>query len=60
MFSLCDAIYASKVLNVTFDKFTKADILNGMNVELEHGIINPKTNVTNNDIILTVKKLWLI
>ena len=60
MFSLCDAIYASKVLIVTFYKFTKDDFLNGMNVELEHGIINPKTNVTNNDIILTVKKLWLI
>lgn len=30
----------------------------GMNVELEHGIRNPQTNVTNNDPILTGKIAW--
>jgi hypothetical protein len=27
----------------------------GLQVELEHGTINPHTNVTNNDLILTAK-----
>lgn len=26
-----------------------------MNIEREHGLINPKTNVTNDDIITTAK-----
>jgi uncharacterized protein DUF5661 len=30
----------------------------GLEVELEHGKANPKTNVTNNDPILTGKIAW--
>lgn len=52
---MIDALIAAKNLGITFDKFTKEDFLRGINVELEHGLINPFTNVTNNDLIITSK-----
>ena len=55
MFNIKDALYASKILGIQFDKFTLYDFLLGLNIELEHGLINPKTNVINNDLILTAK-----
>lgn len=55
MFNMSDAEYAAKVLQISFDKFTKEEFLTGLNVELEHGTINPKTNVTNDDLITTAK-----
>lgn len=55
MFKMKDALYAASVLGVTFDKYTKEEFLTGINIELEHGLINPKTNVTNNDLIITAK-----
>ena len=51
MFTMNDALIAAKNLGITFDQFTKEDFLRGINVELEHGLINPFTNVTNNDLI---------
>ena len=35
--------------------FTVKDIVKGMNVELEHGYIDPETDVTKNDLMLTGK-----
>ena len=55
MFKIDDALYAASILGVLFDKFTKEEFLEGINIELEHGLVNPKTNVTNNDLILTSK-----
>lgn len=55
MFNINDAIYVASVLNISFDKFTPEDFLEGINIELEHGTINSKTNVTNNDLITTAK-----
>ena len=55
MFNINDALYASKVLGIKFDKFTILEFLDGINVELEHGLVNPETNITNNDLILTSK-----
>lgn len=55
MYNLKDAYYAASVLNVSFDKFSPQDFLEGINIELEHGTINPNTNVTNNNLILTAK-----
>ena len=51
MFNLNDMYYAASVLGVTFDRFPPEDFLSGMNVELEHGLINPRTNITNNDVV---------
>lgn len=55
MFSLEDAIVAANELGITFDKFSIKDFLVGLNIELEHGLISPETNVTNNDLIMTAK-----
>ena len=52
---MTDALYAASLLNVKFDKFTKEEFLDGINIELEHGFVNPYTNVTNNDLIATSK-----
>lgn len=55
MFNIYDAMYAASVLGVTFDKYTPFEFLDGINIELEHGSISPKTNVTNDDLIMTAK-----
>lgn len=55
MFNIKDAMYAASVLGVSFNKYTIEEFLEGINIELEHGLVNPKTNVTNNDLITTAK-----
>lgn len=55
MFTLNDALYMSKKLNIKFDKFSVDDFLTGLNIELEHGKVNPLTNVTNNNLEMTAK-----
>lgn len=55
MYNINDAIYAANILRIKFDKFTPEDLKTGMNIEKEHGLINQKTNVTNNDLITTAK-----
>lgn len=55
MYNINDAVYASNILKIKFDKFTIEDLLRGMNIEREHGLVNPNTNVTNDDIITTTK-----
>ena len=55
MFNLKDALYAAKILGITFDKYTPEEFLIGINTELEHGKINPQTNVTDDDLIKTAK-----
>ena len=54
-FSLEETIWIAKHSNIKFDKFDEKQFRNGLNVELEHGIINSFTNVTNDDPILTGK-----
>lgn len=55
MYNINDAIYAANILGVKFNKFTPEELLIGMNIEREHGKINHKTNVTNDNIIETAK-----
>ncbi len=55
MFNLYDAINIANTLNIKFDKFNVKDFLTGINIELEHGTINPNTNITNNDLEMTAK-----
>lgn len=45
----------SKMLGIKFDKFSLEDLVTGVNVELEHGLINKSTNVTDNELIMTMK-----
>ena len=55
MYNLNNAIYAANILKIKFNNFSPQDLLRGMNIEREHGTTNPKTNVTNDDIITTAK-----
>lgn len=55
MYNIDDAKYAASLLNIKFDRFTVEEFLDGINIELEHGTIDPKTNVTNDDLLLTAK-----
>lgn len=55
MFNLTDAVVAANELGIKFDKFSIKDFLTGLNIELEHGLVDLKTNVTNDDLIMTAK-----
>lgn len=55
MFNLRDAYYVANVLGITFNSYTIEEFLDGLNIELEHGTINSKTNVTNDNLITTAK-----
>ena len=47
----------AKIIGINWDEvnFDLAQFLAGMIVELEHGLRDPSTNVTNNDPVLTGK-----
>jgi DNA-directed RNA polymerase alpha subunit len=54
-FTIEEVLWIAKNLSVRFDKFDVEQFRVGLNVELEHGTINPVTNVTNDDPIITGK-----
>ena len=54
-YSINDAYNASLILDIKFDKFTLEEFTDGINIELEHGLIDKNTNVTNDDLIKTAK-----
>ncbi|MDD4796134.1 MAG: hypothetical protein PHG03_06280 [Bacilli bacterium] len=55
MYSEQEIFNAANLLGINFDKFTVEALITGVNIELEHGKVNPKTNVTNNDLLFTMK-----
>ena len=55
MFKLKDILEVANVLNIDFSKFSLSDFITGINIELEHGLVDPLTNVTNNDLLTTAK-----
>ena len=55
MISLEELVELLNNLNIKLDKFSIKDLMTGYNIELEHGKINPKTNVTSDDKELTLK-----
>lgn len=56
-FTTEEAKNIAKALGIDFskEKFDLEQFRMGLDVELEHGLISPKTNVTNNDYIMTGK-----
>lgn len=42
-------------LGITWDKYDVEQFRRGMDVELEHGTVDPKTNVSNDDPLTTGK-----
>ena len=55
MFNINEILKVAKELNIDFTRFSLQDFITGINVELEHGLINPLTNVTNNNLLTTAK-----
>ncbi|MBM2820895.1 MAG: hypothetical protein HW405_655 [Candidatus Berkelbacteria bacterium] len=55
IFSEEEAKEIGRKIGVDWSKFNIKQFLMGLNVELEHGLRDPKTNVTNNDPIMTGK-----
>lgn len=54
-FSKEEAKKIGKLLGIRWNKFDVEQFRKGMNVELEHGKRNKKTNITNDDEIMTGK-----
>ena len=55
MFKLKDILEVANELNIDFTKFSLSDFITGINVELEHGLVNPQTNVSNDNLLITAK-----
>ena len=55
MFSINDILKVAKELNIDFTKFSLSEFITGINIELEHGKVNPLTNVTNDNLLTTAK-----
>jgi len=54
-FSTDEAERVGKSIGIKWDKFDVEQFRMGMNVELEHGLVDPSTNVTSDDPIMTGK-----
>ena len=54
-FSLAEARAAGMELGVNLTIITPKMLMIGMNVELEHGLVDRKTNVTGDDTLATAK-----
>ncbi len=50
-----EAYYYGKLLGIDFRKIKLEDFWIGINIEREHGLIYPKTNVSENNILITAK-----
>jgi hypothetical protein len=54
-FTLEEAKKVGDSLGIKWDKFDVEQFRMGMDVELEHGLVSPHTNVTNDDPTMTGK-----
>ncbi len=54
-FTTEEAKRVGEILGVDWSKFDVEQFRMGMDIELEHGTIDPKTNVTNDDEVMTGK-----
>lgn len=55
MYTLKDILEVAYQLNIDFSKFSLSEFVTGINIELEHGLVNIDTNVTDNDLLKTAK-----
>lgn len=55
VFTAVEAKEIGEKLGVKWDKFDVEQFRMGMDVELEHGTVDPNTNVTNDDPLMTGK-----
>lgn len=57
-FTLSRANEIGTALGIDFSEVNAEEFRMGLSVELEHGTADPRTNVTNDDIMLTGKIAW--
>lgn len=55
MFADSEILRIAKYLNIDFSKFPFEDFKRGIGIELEYGMENMNTNVTNDDLLKTAK-----
>lgn len=55
MFNKQEILSTARMLGIKFDKFSLEDLETGIDIELEHGLIDPKTNVTDDNLVTTMK-----
>lgn len=55
IYSIDTAKRMGEEFGLTWDKFDAKELADGMNVELEHGLADPATNVTDDDDLVTMK-----
>jgi len=59
-FNVEETLIAAQEAGIDFDSvdFTVEQLNEGMNIELEHGLVDPETNVSNDDATATAKIAW--
>ena len=57
-FSTEEARSIGKLLKIDWSQIDLEQFRRGLEVELEHGAIDPETNVTGDDLLLTAKIAW--
>jgi hypothetical protein len=57
-FSTEEARSVGAQLNIDWSQIDLEQFRRGLEVELEHGATDPKTNVTDDDLVLTGKIAW--
>lgn len=57
-FTIDEARSLGKKLGITWDQFDAEQFRKGLDVELEHGRRDTRTNVTDDDPLLTAKIAW--
>jgi len=45
-------------IGIDWNKVKLEEFQRGLHVELEHGLVDPTTNVTNDDLLMTGKIAW--
>jgi len=56
-FAVQDALELGKMLGIDWSTcgYTPEEFTEGLNIELEHGLVDPATNVTGDDALMTAK-----
>ncbi|HOU09543.1 MAG TPA: hypothetical protein PL044_09185 [Clostridiales bacterium] len=56
-FTVQDALELGKTLGIDWGAcgYTPEEFAEGLNIELEHGLVDPATNVTGDDALMTAK-----
>lgn len=57
-FTLEEARRLGEKVGIDFAQYDLDQFRMGLSVELEHGVDDPETNVTNGDLVMTAKIAW--